>query len=767
MKKYFNIFNILIILSLLIPQAFSEGLFTNNVKEINFNKTSSGKPEVYLTLDKIDDVRIIKKDDLEYVILMPETSSSVTTEPSLEFVSDIIESVDIKTQPYVGNIKGYTKITIKTTKPVVMNAKTFLETPKIEPPKLTKKEIERAEKEKIKEQQQKQQEEEKKLAQQTKKANEQKANTQKANTQKEQPQQTGAAIEPQTSNAVRENQTEQPASDAEETENNEQQVTETSTEVQDETQEEQTAAEPQNSDNQNPKFTRSLLVSLIITLVLLILLFLLKRFNRKHDKINPNTAKQGNESQNNNFVSMDMDMPVHEEYNHQEQINPQEQVEEEDEDEIIIPPKNRKVDEVEFQEDISKDEVQEEINPPVTPESSQTEEMKNVEPTTEPDVELTVEPTVDKTYVTEGINDTEETEDIVRTEDVSLTESDVLLEDIAQDVSEEISPEVPSESEVVEDLKEIETESQPVVDNTEQETTDIATEIIKPQPIEDETENISDEQIFSEEPTPTKEFKDTFEQHVNIEPPLKQEFNIDSATDKIDKVEPKKAFDIQPAISKIFGSAVKETLKEPKQIEPINLDEIGEFDEDTDFNKNTSPDDVFGTFEDEWQASAADETTKTAKKPTVEKNDKTVYKPITNEFVVQTPSFDIPIIKDDDEQDILEESEEENNIEEESEENEIPAKNTTKNESDVVKSSYDFTSTKSVYLVDYEGTSVLMASIKDEFFILKKFDEIIDSKLVVRQTEKSSKKSTYIVRAGSYRCVIEVTMKNIELVLEL
>ena len=85
----------------------------------------------------------------------------------------------------------------------------------------------------------------------------------------------------------------------------------------------------------------------------------------------------------------------------------------------------------------------------------------------------------------------------------------------------------------------------------------------------------------------------------------------------------------------------------------------------------------------------------------------------------------------------------------------------------IVRESYQLTPTKTLYLADYDGETVLMASIKDEFVVLKKFDEIIDKPMIVRRTEKNSKKSTYIVRVGSFRGVVEVTMKSVDLVLEL
>ena len=44
-----------------MQNATGEGLFTNNLKNVNFDRNKSGKPEIILTLDKMDDVRVIKK----------------------------------------------------------------------------------------------------------------------------------------------------------------------------------------------------------------------------------------------------------------------------------------------------------------------------------------------------------------------------------------------------------------------------------------------------------------------------------------------------------------------------------------------------------------------------------------------------------------------------------------------------------------------------------------------------------------------------------
>lgn len=94
--------------------------FQNNLLKMDIYKTSLGGVKVTLYTNKpySDSVFVNKKNDNEYVILMPETLNSMTAKPALSPVSDIIKDVQIKTQPYDAQGKGYTKITVSTIKPI-------------------------------------------------------------------------------------------------------------------------------------------------------------------------------------------------------------------------------------------------------------------------------------------------------------------------------------------------------------------------------------------------------------------------------------------------------------------------------------------------------------------------------------------------------------------------------------------------------------------------------------------------------------------------
>lgn len=115
-----NIFVSLFIFVLLveIQGVFASQTFQNSLLKADFNKSSIGGVKLTLYTNKpySDKIAVNKKNDFEYVILMPETSSSLVSKPSLGTVLDVIKSVDVKTQQYSGNLKGYTKITILTSK---------------------------------------------------------------------------------------------------------------------------------------------------------------------------------------------------------------------------------------------------------------------------------------------------------------------------------------------------------------------------------------------------------------------------------------------------------------------------------------------------------------------------------------------------------------------------------------------------------------------------------------------------------------------------
>lgn len=94
--------------------------FKNTLLKTDIYKSSSGgiKINLYTSKPYADSVVVNKINDNEYVILLPETSNSITLKPSLDKFSDVIKDISIKTQTYENQFKGYTKITILTQKPL-------------------------------------------------------------------------------------------------------------------------------------------------------------------------------------------------------------------------------------------------------------------------------------------------------------------------------------------------------------------------------------------------------------------------------------------------------------------------------------------------------------------------------------------------------------------------------------------------------------------------------------------------------------------------
>lgn len=102
-----------------MQSVFSAQSFQNNLLKADLYKSSLGGVKLTLYTNKPynDSLVVNKKSDFEYVILLPETANSLTAKPALSSVSDTVKSMDIKTQQYENQLKGYTKITILTTKP--------------------------------------------------------------------------------------------------------------------------------------------------------------------------------------------------------------------------------------------------------------------------------------------------------------------------------------------------------------------------------------------------------------------------------------------------------------------------------------------------------------------------------------------------------------------------------------------------------------------------------------------------------------------------
>lgn len=100
--------------------ASADGDFQNNLLNANVSKNFSGGLSLNLYTSKpySEPVTVNKKSDTEYVILLPETSNSLFSKPNIKSASDVVKSVDVKTQQYQDKMKGYTKIIISTQKPV-------------------------------------------------------------------------------------------------------------------------------------------------------------------------------------------------------------------------------------------------------------------------------------------------------------------------------------------------------------------------------------------------------------------------------------------------------------------------------------------------------------------------------------------------------------------------------------------------------------------------------------------------------------------------
>lgn len=118
-NKYFN-FILLCILFISAHIVFANDNFQNNLLKVDLRQNGVGSIKLILYTSKPynDSVSVNKKNDYEYVLLMPETSNSLTSIPTLKSMSDVVKVVNVKTQHYENQVKGYTKITILTLKPV-------------------------------------------------------------------------------------------------------------------------------------------------------------------------------------------------------------------------------------------------------------------------------------------------------------------------------------------------------------------------------------------------------------------------------------------------------------------------------------------------------------------------------------------------------------------------------------------------------------------------------------------------------------------------
>lgn len=120
--KYFYLFLIGVVLITAQLVLANDELFQNNLLKMDVHKTPAGNIKVTLYTKKPykDSVVVNKKTDNEYVIYLPETASSLTAKPSSNSASDVVRSIEVKTQQYSPqqDQKGYTKIIFSTSEPV-------------------------------------------------------------------------------------------------------------------------------------------------------------------------------------------------------------------------------------------------------------------------------------------------------------------------------------------------------------------------------------------------------------------------------------------------------------------------------------------------------------------------------------------------------------------------------------------------------------------------------------------------------------------------
>lgn len=73
---------------------------------------------------------------------------------------------------------------------------------------------------------------------------------------------------------------------------------------------------------------------------------------------------------------------------------------------------------------------------------------------------------------------------------------------------------------------------------------------------------------------------------------------------------------------------------------------------------------------------------------------------------------------------------------------------------------------KGFYLVKYDGSTALIGYIRDEIFVINKFDKIYNTNLQARLNERKKNKSNYLVRIDNYKALVEVSETNMKVLIE-
>ena len=115
MKQYKKRTVALVLASVItVVGAFGAENYKNSLMSLKFDEGSDKSVKMtLLTKQRYDNnINIVKKDAVTYVVTLPETDSQVNSDYEL---GDNVESVDIKTLPYTKSKIGGTKITVKLT----------------------------------------------------------------------------------------------------------------------------------------------------------------------------------------------------------------------------------------------------------------------------------------------------------------------------------------------------------------------------------------------------------------------------------------------------------------------------------------------------------------------------------------------------------------------------------------------------------------------------------------------------------------------------
>ena len=80
----------------------------------------------------------------------------------------------------------------------------------------------------------------------------------------------------------------------------------------------------------------------------------------------------------------------------------------------------------------------------------------------------------------------------------------------------------------------------------------------------------------------------------------------------------------------------------------------------------------------------------------------------------------------------------------------------------IVKSGYNIDENRGFYLVKLDGVTALVGRVKEEIFVLKKFDENVE-KLQVRLDNEN----VYMVKAGSFKSLVDVDETKMGVLIEL